>query len=170
MLLTLFGGSPPVPVTSHSSWGTSWGTSWGASWGDVGQPVELSARSGYWRLFYTNMQAAANAARATKNSPSDAAAPVLTSEQAPKPQAGKLTAKNKAATSKPKLKPQLRKQSKPVLLVVPQPFGGLPPEVPWSLVYSPLYEISFTSTEKRDIVEAPVKYGHEEAILLLLAA
>lgn len=56
MLLTLFGGSPPVPATSHSSWGTSWGTSWGASWGYTGQPVESSARSGYWRLEYYKLQ------------------------------------------------------------------------------------------------------------------
>lgn len=36
------------------NWGQSWGASWGQSWGKT--RIEEYARSGYWRLFYYQLQ------------------------------------------------------------------------------------------------------------------
>ena len=37
-----------------SAWGSAWGASWGNSWGTT--RIEESARSGYWRLYFYQLQ------------------------------------------------------------------------------------------------------------------
>lgn len=59
-LLSILAVSSATP-SYGSAWGGAWGSSWGSSWGES-RAVEY-AHSGYWRLFYYNLQEQALEAR-----------------------------------------------------------------------------------------------------------
>lgn len=89
-----------------SAWGPSWGPAWGSSWGYA----EQSARSGYWRLFFYNMQEEAlNAEKEKTTEKVDAGGAVAKKSVAKKEAPRKRTRIPKAENSLRAAEPQEEK-------------------------------------------------------------
>jgi hypothetical protein len=98
-------------VGGQCSWGTSWSRTWGPSWGCGGAP-EQDGRSGYWRLFFTNLQEEALKPKPETTKPQET---VLEQEQGQEAPARK----SKAKTRKPAVVaveqfPEVRFKRKPI--------------------------------------------------------
>ena len=138
------------------SWGGAWGASWGVSWGLT--PVEEYARSGYWRLFYYQLQEKSLQAKAAEIARSVKAAP---------------TAKVRLIKPKP-VKPRTQVAPLPQKLALLQPFRRSTRPLPSSIFdFSLQYE--FTLPAKRDKVtilpvREPALDGSDDDVLLLLLA
>ena len=137
-------------------WGGAWGASWGVSWGLT--PVEEYARSGYWRLFYYQLQEKSLQAKAAEIARSVKAAPTA-----------------KVRLMKPKLiKPRTQVAPLPQKLALLQPFRRSTRPLP-SSIFDFNLQYEFTLPAKRDKVTVlpvrePALDGSDDDVLLLLLA
>ena len=148
-----------------NAWGSSWGSAWGSSWGMT--RIEESARSGYWRLYFYQMQEEAlNKQRAPKL---HTKTPTVRLVRAPTPRLRKLG--NGAAYPQTSAKPRLNRVNR----VFAQPQGSTEEQpnylvLLWQLTdtlrftLAPTHAIvALSTTERQD-------YAEETSLLLLLAA
>lgn len=168
MLLLLFGDKPPVPATSHASWGCSWGYSWGDAWGKVAAPTTLDARSGYWRLEYYRLQEEWLKRRKK---------PVLEPEEEPRIRVRYL--KDRQPETTPRLLPELPPQPKLRALVVkPSTTHAVSEELTifditrqQEFTTAPGYaKMILSSVQKTQLESIEDPAANDEILLLLLSA
>jgi len=149
-----------------TAWGYSWGNSWGNSWGL--NRVEDAARSGYWRLFYYNLQAKANEERFAREAIVVGTKPVLITKKLVRK---RNILEKKIATKSSKVRHIEVKRIVPGLLDDQLAILETLPEVPWDAINEFMFKIQFTSVAQCGILKTSEQgyRQHSEELLLLLA-